>query len=97
MKDVEIRWDQPHAATWRSGLTAEDVDDLRLDGLNVEAAPGSGAAAIELKNAAKVTLLSSRGETIHLTGKGTRQVRLLQTDAKIAADSDVSKDAVVRR
>ena len=38
MKDVEIRWDQPHAATWRSGLTAEDVDDLRLDGVPVRLA-----------------------------------------------------------
>jgi hypothetical protein len=70
---------------------------LRFDGVNVEAAPGSGAPAIELKNARKVTLQFSRAETIHLAGKGTRQVRLLQTDAKIAADSDVSKDAVVRR
>jgi hypothetical protein len=97
MKDVDIRWDQPLSATWRSGLTAEDVEDLRFDSVNVEAAPASAAPVIELMDARKVTLRSSRAETIYLAGKGTREVRLFETDSKILADSDVSKDAIIRQ
>ncbi len=97
IKDSEIRWDQPHSATWRSGLAAEDVEDLRLDTVDVEAALASTAPVIELTNATKTTLQSLRAETVHLAGKGTREIRLLQTDSKISADSDVSKDAVLRQ
>jgi len=97
MKDVQIRWDQPHSTMWRSGLTAEDVEDLRFDTVDVEAAPASTAPVIELTNAKKVTLRSLHAETIHLAGKGTREIRLLHTDSSISADSDVSKDAIIRQ
>ncbi len=97
MRDVEIRWEQPHSTTWRSGLMAEDVEDLRLDTVDVEAAPASNGPVIELTNARRVTLQSSRAETIHLAGKSTGEVRLLQTDSQISADSDVSKDAILRQ
>jgi polygalacturonase len=97
IKDSEVRWEQPHSATWQSGFTAEDVENLRLDTVDVEAAPASNAPAIELTNATKVTLLSLRAETIHLAGKATREIRLFRTDAKVSADSDVMKDAVLRQ
>jgi polygalacturonase len=97
MRDCEIRWSQPQSATWRSGFTAEDVEDLRLDTVDVEAAPASTAPAIELMNARNVTLRSSRAKTIHLAGKGTREVLVFQTDSKISADPDVSKDAIIRQ
>jgi hypothetical protein len=97
IKDSQIRWEQPHSATWQSGLTAEDVEDLRLDAVDVEAAPASAAPVIALANATKVTLQSLRARTIHLAGKATREIRLLQTDAEVSADSDVSKDAVLRQ
>jgi Glycosyl hydrolases family 28/Pectate lyase superfamily protein len=97
MKDSEVRWEQPHSATWRSGITAEDIEDLRLDTVDVETVPASTAPAIELTNATKVTLQSLRAETIHLAGKATREIRLFQTDAKVSADSDVSKDAILRQ
>jgi polygalacturonase len=97
MKDVQVRWDQPRSATWRSGLTAEDVEHLELDTVDVEAAPASTAPVIELTNARTVTLRSSRAETIHLAGKATREVRLFETDAKISADSEVPEDAVLRQ
>ena len=97
MKDVQVRWEQPHSTTWRSGLTAEDVEDLRLDTVDVEAAPASTAPVIKLTNSRKVTLQSSRAETIHVAGKNTGEVRLLQTDSQISADSDVSKDAILRQ
>ncbi|HKN60340.1 MAG TPA: hypothetical protein VJW93_04140, partial [Candidatus Acidoferrales bacterium] len=97
MKDVQIRWDEPHSATWRSGLTAEDVEDLQLDTADVEAAPASSAPVIGLTNVKNVMLRSSRAETIHLAGKETRDVRVFDTDSKISADSDVSKDAIIRQ
>jgi polygalacturonase len=97
MKDVQIRWDEPHAAMWRSGLTAEDVEDLRLDTVDVEAAPASTTPVVELTNANQATLQSLRAETIHLAGKSTREIRVLQTDSAISADSDVSKDAIIRQ
>jgi hypothetical protein len=97
IKDSQIRWEQPHSATWQSGLTVEDVEDLRLDAVDVEAAPASAAPVIALANATKVTLQSLRARTIHLAGKATREIRLLQTDAEVSADSDVSKDAVLRQ
>ena len=68
-----------------------------MDTVDVEAAPASIAPVIELTNATKVTLQSLRAKTIHLAGKGTREVRLLQTDSTISADSDVSKEAIIRQ
>ena len=28
MKDVEIRWEEPHASTWKSGLLVDHVKGL---------------------------------------------------------------------
>jgi polygalacturonase len=97
LKDVEIRWDKPYSDTWKSALTAENVDGLRLDTLDVEAPPASAAPVIELTNATDVQLRYVRADTIHLAGKGTRNVRLTQTESKISADSDVSNEALVRQ
>ena len=97
IKDSEIRWEQPHSATWQSGFTAEDVEDLRLDTVDVEAAPASGAPVVELTNASVAVLQSLGAETIHLGGKATRDIRLLQTDAKVSAGSEVRRNAVLRQ
>jgi hypothetical protein len=97
MRDVDIRWEQPYSNTWQSGLTAEDVEDLRCDTVDVETPPSSTAPAIELKNVENVTLRSSQADTIHLAGSRTRDVRLLQTKSKITTDPDVSKDAVMQQ
>lgn len=96
MKDAQIRWGQPPADTWRSGLTAEDIEDLQFDTLDVQAAPASTAPVVELANANEAILQSLRAKTIHLAGSRTREVRLLQTDAAVSADPDVSKDAIIR-
>ena len=45
MRDVEIRWETTVLRHLASGLTVEDVEDLRCDTLDVEAAPGSSAPA----------------------------------------------------
>ena len=61
------------------------------------AAPGSAAAVVILKDAAKVTLRSARVAKLHLAGKQTNSIRLLQTETKITADPDVATDAVARQ
>jgi hypothetical protein len=96
IKDSEIRWEPPNAASWRSGLTVEDVEDFRLDTVDVETPPASNAPAIDLKNVANVTLRATRAATIHLAGARSREVRIIQTDAKISVDADVSKNAIIR-
>lgn len=96
MKDAQIRWGQPPADTWRSGLTAEDIEDLQFDTLDVQAAPASTAPVVELANADEAILQSLRAKTIHLAGSRTHEVRLLQTDSAVSADPDVSKDAIIR-
>lgn len=97
MKDCQIRWGQPQSETWRSAVTAEDVEDLRFDTLDLQAAPASTAPVIELTNAHRATLQSLHAETIHVAGNGTREVRVLQTDSAVSADSDVSQDAIIRK
>jgi polygalacturonase len=97
MRDCEIRWGQPPAATWQSGLTAEDVDGLRLDTVRVAAAPASGAPVIELTNAQDVTLQSSTAKTIGLAGKNTREVHLFQTDAKVSLGPGVNNDVFTQQ
>lgn len=97
MRDVQIHWDEPYSAMWRSGLTAEDIEDLGLDAVEIEAAPRSTAPVVELRNAHRARLESLRVETIHVAGKGTRGVRLFQTDSTISADSDLDPDAIIRQ
>jgi hypothetical protein len=55
------------------------------------------APVIELTNSRKVTLQSSRAETIHVAGENTGKVRVLHTDSQISADSDVSNGAILRQ
>jgi polygalacturonase len=97
LKDFEIRWENPESATWQTGLRVEDASNLLLDGVDVAAAPGSGAPVLTLKDSDNVTVRHSRASTIQIAGKRTRKVRLLDTESTISTDSDVAKDAVVRQ
>jgi hypothetical protein len=63
MKDVEIRWEAPHSASWQTGLQADQVSDLLLDGAGVAGAPSSAGTAITLKDAENVTVRDSRAAT----------------------------------
>ncbi len=97
MRDVEIRWQRPESATWRTGLAIADAGDLLLDGVDVAAAPGSTAPAVTLQQVEKVTLRNSRAATLQVAGKGTRGVRLIQSEAKVTVDPEVARGAVVRQ
>jgi hypothetical protein len=48
LEDVDIRWDTARGTEpkWRSGLRVERADDLRLEQVRIDAAPGAGAPAV---------------------------------------------------
>ena len=97
MKDVEIRWEAPHSASWQTGLQADQVSDLLLDGVGVAGAPSSAGTAITLKDAENVTVRDSRAATLHVAGTHSRNIRLLHTEAKINTDASVPKGAVLQQ
>ena len=41
MKGVELRWEEPHASTWKSGLLVDHLKGLELDDVRIDPAPGS--------------------------------------------------------
>jgi polygalacturonase len=82
MNDVEIHWEEPHAATWQSGFVVDKVQDLTLDGVRIDAAPGSNQPALRLDEADGVWVRQSRIPSIDVSGS-SRAVRLLDTDSKI--------------
>ena len=85
MSDVEIRWEEPHAATWQSGLTAGNVQDLQIENSRIDAAPGSEEPALRLADADGVLIRQSRVPSIHLAAN-SKGVRLVDTDARTTAD-----------
>ena len=97
LKDVEIRWEAPHSPSWQTGLQADQVSDLLLDGVGVAAAPSFTAPAILLKDAEKVTVRDSRAAAIQVSGTRSRNIRLLHTEAKIATDAGVPNGAVLQQ
>lgn len=98
IKDSEIGWEKQPAETWKTGLIVEDVENFRLDTVDVHSVPGSTAAAptVELANASGATLRAVRADSIHVAGKNTRDVRVSLTNAKIDASPEVDKNAIIR-
>lgn len=97
MKDVEVRWEKPEAATWQTGLRVENVQNLLLEGVDIAAAPGSRANVLELKDVDGVTFRNSRAATVHVAGRRTRKIRLVDTESVVESDPDVPKDAIARQ
>jgi hypothetical protein len=86
MNDVEIAWEEPHAATWQSGLIVDDVEDLSLDGARIDAAPGSSQPVLRLNNADGVLVRNSNIASVHVMGSKSRDVRLVETEAKLSTE-----------
>jgi polygalacturonase len=97
MKDVEVRWEKPDAATWRTGLRVENVQNLLLDGVDIAAAPGSSAPVLALQDVDNVTLRHSRAATVNVAGRRTRKVRLFDTESVISTEPEVANDAIVHQ
>ena len=82
MNDVEMHWEEPHASTWTSGLVVNNVQDLTLEDMRIDAAPGSSQPALRLNDADGVLVRDSRVPSIGVSGK-SRAVRLVDTEAKL--------------
>jgi len=83
MDDVEIAWEEPHAATWQTGLAVDQVQDLLLEDTRIDAAPGSGQPVLRLNDVDGVLVRQSRIASVHVTGNKSRDVRLVGTEAKL--------------
>jgi hypothetical protein len=95
LKDVEIGWEPPVSATWRNGLVVDQVKNLELENVSIAPAPSSPAPLLTLNDADQVTVRNSDIETLHLAGKNTGSVRLIETKAKVTLDPSVKKGAVI--
>jgi hypothetical protein len=83
MKDVDIRWEKPESATWKTGLRVEDARGVLLDGVDVASAPGSAAPVVTMKDVEDITLRNSKAATLQLGGNDVSHVKLIQTETKI--------------
>ncbi len=77
LKDVEIVWEKPAYAQWRSALALEDIQDLDLDGFKggPGAADPAAAPAVVLDNVEKALVRNCRsvpGTGIFLLVRGER-------------------------
>ena len=90
MNDVEIAWEEPHAATWQTGLAVDQVQDLLLDGARIDAAPGSGQPVLRLNDVDGVLVRQSRIGSVDVTGSKSRDVRLVGTEARLTEGPGVA-------
>jgi hypothetical protein len=94
MKDVEIHWEEPHSATWKSGLKVDQVKDLLLSDMRIDAAPGSDQPVLFLNDAEGVTVRQSRVGSVHVTGSKSQGVRLVETESKVTTEPGVLLETV---
>jgi len=60
VKDVEVFWEKPASAKWRSALTFQNIAGLRLEGFaGGPAKPGTDVPAVVLNNVTDATILNS--------------------------------------
>jgi hypothetical protein len=90
MNDVEIGWEEPHAATWQTGLAVNQVQDLLLNGARFDAAPGSDQPVLRLSDVDGVLVRQSRIASVDVTGSKSRGVRLVETEAKLTEGPGVA-------
>jgi hypothetical protein len=90
MNDVEIAWEGQPAATWQSGLTIDEVKDLLLDGLRIDAVPGSSQPVLRLNDVDGVLIRQSSIRSVRVMGSNSRAVYLTGTEAKVTADPGVA-------
>ncbi len=89
MKDVDIRWEEPHAGTWQTGLAVDQVKDLLLEDMAIATAPGSDAPVLRLSDVEDVTVRQSRIGSVDVSGSGSRGVRLVDTAARVTTGPGV--------
>jgi hypothetical protein len=83
MRDVEVHWEEPHAATWQSALVIDQAQDLLLEDVWIDAAPGSDQPVLRLNDANGVIVRQSHLASIHVTGGKSKSIRLVETEARV--------------
>jgi hypothetical protein len=94
MKDVEIHWEDPYAATWQSGLVADQVKELQLEDMTVDPAPGSSQPVLRLNDAEGVTVRQSRAASVQVTGSKSKAVRIVESESTVTIGPGVPPEAV---
>ena len=105
LRDVEINWETPEAAKWRSAIHLEDVDGVVIDGFEGrQAKRGAEAPTLDFVNVKDVMIRDSKApegtETfVKVEGHDSSEVTLFGNDlrkskAAVQLDTDVSKNAV---
>jgi polygalacturonase len=94
MKDVEIHWEDPYAATWQSGLVADQVKELQLEDMTVDPAPGSSQPVLRLNDAEGVTVRQSRAASVQVTGSKSKAVRIVESESTVTIGPGVPAEAV---
>jgi polygalacturonase len=91
MNDVDIAWEEPNASTWQSAFTVDQVKDLRLDDMTIDSPPNSNHPCLQLNDADGVLVRQSRIASVHVTGSKSKNVRLVETEAKVTTDPGVPR------
>jgi hypothetical protein len=94
MKDVEIHWEDPYAATWQSGLVADQVKELQLEDMTVDPAPGSSQPVLRLNDAEGVTVRQSRAASVQVTGSKSKAVHIVESESTVTIGPGVPPEAV---
>lgn len=84
LKDVEVIWDKPAAAKWRSALRLDDAQDVELDGFRGRPA-AAGAPAVEFTNVDGATVRNSKAAPstevfLNVAGAKSRGIQLRGND-----------------
>jgi hypothetical protein len=101
LREVEVVWDQPGLAAWRSALNFEEVKGLMVEGFTGRGGwPRGDAPAIRFKEVSSAVVRRCRAaegtETfLKIGGSGSRDIRLEGNDLKQAKrPCDLEKDVV---
>jgi hypothetical protein len=97
LRDVEIHWETPEAAKWRSAIHMEEVDGVEIDGFEGRQAKlGAEVPSVQLTNVSDVMIRASKapegtGAFLKISGSDSHGVTLFGNDlrkAKVAIQLD---------
>jgi hypothetical protein len=104
LRDVEVIWDKPASAKWKSALRLEDARDVELDGFRGRAA-AAGAPVVEFMNVEGARVRDSNAAPgtdlfLDIAGALSRGIRLIGNDLDAAkvpyrVSAGAKSDAVV--
>jgi len=107
LRNVEVFWDEPASPRWKSALSVESVDGLRLEGLRVRQAAAAGeepAILFRKIDGALLrgcTALDGTFEFLRVVGGGSRDLQLVGNDLRAAkvpwsADAEEVRSSAIR-